>query len=255
MDDVDTPVRVLLVDDDPLVLTGLRIMLSGAPTITVVGEAADGEEVAAAVAAHRPHVVLMDVRMPGMDGITATGALRTGGEDDPQVIVLTTFDADDTVARALRAGAAGYLLKHTEPERIVEAVHRAAAGEPVLSPAVARALMDRVAAGTGRDGHDAAAGPEGARRDGVAPAPDGGGAHDAAAVRGRGARERLALLTGREREVAEAVADGLSNAEIARALHMSLGTVKAHVSSALTKLDLAGRVPLALLAHDARDRS
>ncbi|MFL1426875.1 MULTISPECIES: response regulator [unclassified Nocardiopsis] len=268
---MDTPVRVLLVDDDPLVLTGLRIMLSGAPGLTVVGEAADGDRVAAAVAEHRPHVVLMDVRMPGLDGIAATEALRTGGADDPQVIVLTTFDADDTVARALRAGAAGYLLKHTEPERIVEAVHRAAAGEPVLSPAVARALMDRAAATAdhgardaaaaaehaadgrgGAVGRDAAAVERGAATGGEAVAAGDGG-RDGSAQRGRAARERLALLTDREREVAEAVAAGLSNAEIARALHMSLGTVKAHISSALTKLGLAGRVPLALLAHDARD--
>ncbi|QUX24340.1 response regulator transcription factor [Nocardiopsis sp. MT53] len=252
MGGVDTPVRVLLVDDDPLVLTGLRIMLSGAPGLAVVGEAADGEQVVAAVAEHRPHVVLMDVRMPGMDGIAATRALRTGGADDPQVIVLTTFDADDTVARALRAGAAGYLLKHTEPERIVEAVHRAASGEPVLSPAVARALMDRVAAGTGpgTGTRDGGAGPGDAAGGGSA-GPGPGGGRDA--ERRRAARERLALLTVREREVADAVAAGLSNTEIARALHMSLGTVKAHISSALTKLDLAGRVPLALLAHDARD--
>ncbi|MFE6304859.1 response regulator [Nocardiopsis sp. NPDC057823] len=257
MGSVDTPVRVLLVDDDPLVLTGLRIMLSGAPGLAVVGEAADGEQVVAAVAEHRPHVVLMDVRMPGMDGIAATRALRTGGADDPQVIVLTTFDADDTVARALRAGAAGYLLKHTEPERIVEAVHRAASGEPVLSPAVARALMDRVAAdtGPGTGTRGGGAGPGDADPGGPAGAgaagPGSGGGRDA--ERRRAARERLALLTVREREVADAVAAGLSNTEIARALHMSLGTVKAHISSALTKLDLAGRVPLALLAHDARD--
>ncbi|CAL9568183.1 Transcriptional regulatory protein LiaR [Nocardiopsis dassonvillei] len=238
MGGVDTPVRVLLVDDDPLVLTGLRIMLSGAPGLVVVGEAADGEEAAAAVAEHRPDVVLMDVRMPGLDGIAATEALCTGGADDPQVIVLTTFDADDTVARALRAGAAGYLLKHTEPERIVEAVHRAAAGEPVLSPAVARALMDRVAAGADRGG---------------AAEPEGNEGREAAAERRRTARGRMALLTDREREVADAVAAGLSNAEIARALHMSLGTVKAHISNTLAKLGLAGRVPLALLAHDARE--
>ncbi|MDE3722590.1 response regulator transcription factor [Nocardiopsis sp. N85] len=225
---MDTPVRVLLVDDDPLVRTGLRLMFSAAPDLTVVGEAADGEEVEAAVAAHRPHVVLMDVRMPGLDGIAATAALRAGAPGAPQVIVLTTFDADATVARALRAGAAGYLLKHTEPERIVEAVHRAAAGEPVLSPAVARALMDRVAATD-----------PGERR--------------GATERRRTARDRLALLTDREREVAEAVTAGLSNIEITRALHMSLGTVKAHISNALTKLDLTGRVQLALLAHDARD--
>lgn len=223
---VNTPVRVLLVDDDPLVRTGLRIMLCGDGDIEVVGEAGDGAEVPAAVAEYRPDVVLMDVRMPGTDGIAATEALRGDG-DGPQVLVLTTFDADATVVRALRAGAAGYLLKHTAPERIVEAVRRAAAGEPVLSPGVARALMDRVA---GTDPVERTEAPSRRER----------------------ARERLALLTEREREVAEAVTAGLSNAEIAERLYMSMGTVKAHVSSALTKLDLSGRVQLALLTHDAR---
>ncbi len=223
---VRTPVRVLLVDDDPLVRAGLRIMLCGDGDIEVVGEAGDGAEVPAAVAEHRPDVVLMDVRMPGTDGIAATEALRGDGSG-PQVLVLTTFDADATVVRALRAGAAGYLLKHTAPERIVEAVRRAAAGEPVLSPGVARALMDRVA---GTDPVERTEAPSRRER----------------------ARERLALLTEREREVAEAVTAGLSNAEIAERLYMSMGTVKAHVSSALTKLDLSGRVQLALLTHDAR---
>lgn len=223
---VNTPVRVLLVDDDPLVRAGLRIMLCGGGDIEVVGEAGDGAEVPAAVAEHRPDVVLMDVRMPGTDGIAATEALRGDGSG-PQVLVLTTFDADATVVRALRAGAAGYLLKHTAPERIVEAVRRAAAGEPVLSPGVARALMDRVA---GTDPVERTEAPSRRER----------------------ARERLALLTDREREVAEAVTAGLSNAEVAERLYMSMGTVKAHVSSALTKLDLSGRVQLALLTHDAR---
>ncbi|WP_211716748.1 response regulator transcription factor [Nocardiopsis sp. MG754419] len=223
------PIRVLLVDDDPLVRSGLRMMLSGDGDITVVGEAADGADVRDAVAEHRPEVVLMDVRMPVMDGIAATEELRSGDGDGvgPQVLVLTTFDADATVARALRAGAAGYLLKHTEPARIVEAVRRAATGEPVLSPSVARALMDRVA---GQDPTERSETPDRRAR----------------------ARARLALLTDREREVAEAVTAGLSNAEIADRLYMSMGTVKAHVSSALTKLDLTGRIQLALLTHDAR---
>ena len=223
----DPPIRVLLVDDDPLVRSGQRMMLSGDGDIAVVGEAADGAEVHGAVAEHRPDVVLMDVRMPGVDGIAATEELRSGDGTGPQVLVLTTFDADATVVRVLRAGAAGYLLKHTEPERIVEAVRRAAAGEPVLSPSVARALMDRVA------GQDPA---EGAR----------------APRRRERARTRLELLSTREREVAEAVTAGLSNAEIADRLYMSMGTVKAHVSSALTKLDLSGRIQPALLTHDAQ---
>jgi len=222
----NTPVRVLLVDDDPLVRSGLSMMLTGDQAITVVGEAADGTEVPVAVEEHQPDVVLMDVRMPGVDGIAATARLRSDEVATPQVLVLTTFDADATVVEALRAGAAGYLLKHTDPERIVEAVQRAARGEPVLSPSVTRTLMDHVAcSGTTVE--------RTSRRD--------------------RARARLALLTDREREVAEAVTAGLSNAEIADRLYMSMGTVKAHVSNALTKLDLTGRVQLALLTHDAAE--
>ncbi|GHD29994.1 DNA-binding response regulator [Nocardiopsis kunsanensis] len=222
----NTPVRVLLVDDDPLVRSGLRMMLTGDQTITIVGEAADGTEVPAAVEEHRPDVVLMDVRMPGVDGIAATARLRAGEVATPQVLVLTTFDADTTVVEALRAGAAGYLLKHTDPERIVEAVQRAATGEPVLSPSVTRTLMDHVV---------------------------GSGTTVERTSRRDRARARLALLTDREREVAEAVTAGLSNGEIADRLYMSMGTVKAHVSNALTKLDLTGRVQLALIAHDAAE--
>ncbi|SDY77369.1 two component transcriptional regulator, LuxR family [Asanoa ishikariensis] len=213
------PVRVLLVDDDALVRAGLRLMLGGADDIEVVGEAVDGSSVPDQVRRTQPDVVLMDVRMPVVDGITATRALGPG----PAVIVLTTFDADATVVEALRAGAAGFLLKHTPPEQIVEAVRRAAAGEPVLSPSVARTLIDHVAAGGDR----------------------------AASTRRDRARARLAVLSERERAVAAAVAEGLSNGDIAERLYMSVGTVKAHLSSALTKLDLTNRIQLALLAHDA----
>ncbi|GAB3705373.1 response regulator [Nocardiopsis oceani] len=223
---VNAPIRVLLVDDDALVRAGLQLMLSGDGDIDVVGGVDDGAGVAAAVAEHRPDVVLMDVRMPGVDGIAATEGLRSAGSG-PQVIVLTTFDADATVVRALRAGAAGYLLKHTDPARIVEAVRRAAAGEPVLSPSVARTLMDRAAG-------------------------DDPGETSGVPTRRERARARLALLSDRERDVAEAVTAGLSNVEIAERLYMSMGTVKAHVSSALTKLDLSGRIQLALLTHDAQ---
>ncbi|GAB3733662.1 response regulator [Nocardiopsis nanhaiensis] len=223
---VNAPIRVLLVDDDALVRSGLQLMLSGDGDIDVVGGVDDGAGVAAAVAEHRPDVVLMDVRMPGVDGIAATEELRSAGSG-PQVIVLTTFDADATVVRALRAGAAGYLLKHTDPARIVEAVRRAASGEPVLSPGVARTLMDRAAG-------------------------DAPGEASEVPTRRERARARLALLSDRERDVAEAVTAGLSNVEIAERLYMSMGTVKAHVSSALTKLDLSGRIQLALLTHDAQ---
>ncbi|MER7413069.1 MULTISPECIES: response regulator [Streptomyces] len=217
----DPPVRVLLADDDPLVRAGLRMMLRGAAGVEVVGEAADGAQVPARVREARPDVVLMDLRMPGTDGIAATRELTRAGGRGPHVIVLTTFDSDTEVLEAVRAGAAGYLLKHTDPEEIVDAVRRAARGEPVLSPSVARTLMQHAA---------------------------GGGPADRAET----ARTRLAVLSEREREVAAAVADGLANAEIARRLHLSVGSVKAHLSSALTKLRLDNRIQLALLAHDAR---
>jgi DNA-binding NarL/FixJ family response regulator len=216
-------IRVLLVDDDALVRTGLRLMFGGAPDIEVVGEAADGADVADAVSRLRPDVILMDVRMPVLDGIAATRAVTAREAHRPEVIVLTTFDADTTVLEALRAGAAGFLVKHTPPERIVDAVRRAAAGEPALSPTVARTLIDHVAAAGDRD----------------------------ALTRRHQARERLAELSEREREVAAAVAQGLSNSEIAERLYMSVGTVKAHISSALAKLGIDNRVQLALLSHDA----
>lgn len=214
-----TPViRVLLADDDPLVRSGLKMMLRGAGDIEVVGEVEDGSGVVAAVRRHMPDVVLMDIRMPVMDGIAATRALA-GQDSAAQVIVLTTFGTDRLVVEAVRAGAAGYLLKHTEPEQIVLALRSAARGEPVLSPAAARALIDHAAAGSG--------------------------------TRTEQAARQFALLSERERDVAVAVAEGLSNAEIGARLHLSAGTVKAHLSSALAKLGLDNRVQLALLAHDA----
>jgi DNA-binding NarL/FixJ family response regulator len=214
-----SPIGVLIVDDDPLVRAGLTMMLGGAGDIRVVAEARDGTEVAPLVDRHAPGVVLMDIRMPVMDGLSATEALRAR-PGAPEVIVLTTFDADDHVLRALRAGAAGFLLNDTPPHEIVAAVRQVAQGHPVLSPAVIRRLITRVA----DSGHD--------RR------------------RAR-ARERLAHLNDRERQVAVAVGQGRSNAEIGAVLHLGLPTVKTHVSSILTKLDLNNRVQIALLAHDA----
>ena len=212
-------VGVLVVDDDPLVRAGLVMMLGGAPDIRVVGEAGDGTQVLPLVDRHAPDVVLMDIRMPNMDGLAATEALRAR-RDSPEVIILTTFDADEHVLRALRAGAAGFVLKDTPPAEIVDAVRRVAQGLPVLSPAVTRRLIARVA---GSSGHD----------------------------RRARATERLALLNDREREVAVAVGQGRSNAEIGSVLYLSVPTVKTHVSSILTKLDLNNRVQIALLAHDA----
>ncbi|CBG68953.1 response regulator transcription factor [Streptomyces sp. LBUM 1478] len=214
-----TAIRLLLVDDDPLVRAGLTFMLGGADDIEIVGEAADGDEVDALVDRTRPDVVLMDIRMPTVDGLTATERLRTRA-DGPQVVVLTTFHADDQVLRALRAGAAGFVLKDTPPADIVDAVRRVAAGDPVLSPAVTRRLMAHAADGAPGTRHDTA-------------------------------RARLAVLNDREREVAVAVGRGASNAEIAAELFLSVATVKTHVSRVLAKLGLNNRVQIALLTYDA----
>ncbi|MEV4656597.1 response regulator transcription factor [Micromonospora sp. NPDC049301] len=218
MADVTGPVRVVIVDDDPLVRGMLTMMLDGADGIVVVGEAADGGAAIGAVDRHMPDVVLMDIRMPGVNGITATERLRRRPRP-PEIIVLTTFDTDEHVVRALRAGASGFLLKDTPPERISQAVRAVAAGNPMLSPGVTRRLMQRVASGAESYEH---------------------------------ARTRLALLTPRERDVVLAIAQGRSNAEIATELLMSVTTVKAHVSHILTKLDLDNRTQIALLAHDGR---
>jgi DNA-binding NarL/FixJ family response regulator len=214
---VNRPLRVLIVDDDPLVRAGLSMMLDGIHGIRVVAEAADGAEVPAAADAYAPDVVLMDLRMPRVDGITATRALRAR-PNPPEVIVLTTFDADENILRALRAGAGGFLLKDTPPARIVQAVRQVAEGEPMLSPGITRRLMDRAAAEAGAYSQ---------------------------------AREALATLSPRERDVVVAVGRGHSNAEIAAELFMSVPTVKAHVSSVLSKLALDNRTQVALLAHDA----
>jgi DNA-binding NarL/FixJ family response regulator len=213
-------IRVVLVDDDALVRSGLRMMLAGAHGIEVVGEADDGRGALVAVDRHRPDVVLMDIRMPQVDGINATRLLRSQPAP-PAVLVLTTFDADELVLRALRAGAAGFLLKDTPPTEIVRAIELVHAGDSMLSPAVTRRLIALVA---------------------------GDGDAD---VRRDSARERLAALSAREREVALAVGEGRPNAEIAAELHMSVATVKAHVSRLLAKLDVDNRVQIALLVQDA----
>lgn len=213
-------IRVLIVDDDALVRVGLVMMMGGVSDLRVVAEAENGRQVPDLVERHAPDVVLMDIRMPGVDGLTATEHLRAR-PDPPEVLVLTTFDADEHVLRALRAGAAGFLLKDTPPAEIVESVRHTARGLPVLSPTVTRRLIDRV---THAD-------------------------HDERAERARG---KLAPLNEREMEVAVAVGEGRSNADIAARLFLSVPTVKTHVSSVLTKLDLNNRVQVALLVHDAR---
>jgi DNA-binding NarL/FixJ family response regulator len=214
-------IRVLLVDDDALVRSGLKLMLAGAEGIEVVGEVDDGRGALPAVDAHHPDVVLMDIRMPHVDGIAATRLLRARPRP-PQVLVLTTFDADELVVRALRAGAAGFLLKDTPPPEIVRAIELVQAGESMLSPVVTRRLIALVAGD-----------------------PDADARYDSA-------RERLAGLSAREHEVALAVGRGLANAEIASELYMSVATVKAHVSRLLTKLGVDNRVQIALLVQEAQ---
>jgi DNA-binding NarL/FixJ family response regulator len=217
----DRPIRLAIVDDDPLVRAGLTLMLGGRDDVTIVAEASDGDEVVAMVDAHAPDVVLMDLRMPRLDGLAAT-ELLLARPAPPQVIVLTTFDADEHLLRALRAGAAGFLLKDTPPPQILDAVRRVAAGEATLSPAVTRRLIDHVT-----------------------------GSGNGAGRRREDARHRLAALSDREQEVARALGQGLTNAELAAKLYMSTATIKAYVSRLLAKLDLDNRVQVALLVHDA----
>jgi DNA-binding NarL/FixJ family response regulator len=213
-----TPIRVLLVDDDALVRAGLSVMLGGTPTVQIVGEAANGAEVPEAVRRLRPDIVLMDIRMPEVDGVTATAQLRRQ-PDAPEVIVLTTFDTDRQVLAALHAGAAGFLLKDTPPGDIVRAIETVAAGEATLSPTITKQVIALLG---GRDQSGRLA-----------------------------ARDRLAGLTERERDVAHGVARGLSNADIAAATYLSVATIKSYVSRLLDKLELGNRVQLALLVQRA----
>lgn len=212
-------IGVVIVDDDALVRSGLAFMLRAANGIEVLGEASDGDEVLDAVMRVRPDVVLMDLRMARVGGISATRALRDL-PDAPEVIVLTTFDADADILAALAAGAAGFLLKDTPPADIVRAIETVAGGEPLLSPSVTRRLMDLAGAF-----HDTAA------RD--------------------IARSRLSALTDRERTIALALGDGLANAEIAGLTYLSTATVKAYVSRLFEKLHVSNRVQVALLVQQA----
>jgi len=203
-------IRVLIVDDDPLVRSALRLVLGADRGIELTGEAVDGAQALEAVRTQRPDVVLMDIRMPVLDGLAATERIVAERSDvaarpRPEVIVLTTFDADDMVLAAMRAGASGFLLKDTAPERILDAVHRVAGGEPILSPSVARQVMTAAAA-AGAD------------------------------PRTKAARARLDSLTERERQIALAIGEGKTNAEIAAELYLSVATVKAHVTHVLTGL-------------------
>jgi DNA-binding NarL/FixJ family response regulator len=211
-------IRIVLVDDEQLVRFGLRMILESAGDIEVVGEAADGGGAVEQVRRHRPDAVLMDIRMPAMDGLTATREI-TALPDPPRIIMLTTFELDEYVHAALENGAVGFLLKDTPPRDLIQAVHTVAEGNAMLAPTVTRRLIAEFAA---RSSAQAVA-----------------------------ARKRLEALTEREHEVVVAVAQGLSNAEIGKRLFMSEATVKAHVSRVLAKLGMANRVQAAILVHDA----
>lgn len=217
-------IRLLITDDDPLVRAGLALILGGSEEIKVIGEASNGREAVDRVAldsasTERIDVVLMDIRMPVMDGIAATCTIA-GMDDPPKVIVLTTFDADDFVVRALASGASGFLLKDTPPADIVAAVRKVHDGEPMLSPTVTEQLIRQITDG-------------------------------APSSRVEAARLTIEQLTDRERDVAIAVGRGASNAEVAADLHMSIATVKAHISHIFTKLGATNRVQVAICMHDA----
>jgi DNA-binding NarL/FixJ family response regulator len=217
---VSAPVRVLIVDDDALVRSGLRTMLRAAERIEIVGEAANGTEVLPVLDHHRADVILLDVRMPKLDGL-ATLELVRAQPSPPAVLMLTTFDTDEHVLTALRRGAAGFLVKDTQPAEIVRAIELVAAGESMLSPGVTRRLIERLS-----DDRDTA-------------------------QRAADARTQLSRLSTRERQIADAIARGHANATIAHDLHLGVSTVKNNVSAILAKLGLDNRVQLALMAHDA----
>lgn len=219
MTEPDGPIRVLLADDETMIRHGVRLILRHADGIEVVAEAADGRQAVELAAVHHPDVALVDIRMPVCDGLAAIAPLLAL-DPAPRVVMLTTFGDDDNVVRALREGAAGFLLKDEGPQELISAVRAAAAGDAVLSPGVTGAVISRML---------------GARE----PAGAGGAAVD----------ERIARLTGRERDVLAALGEGLSNQEIAERLGIGTGTVKTHVGAILDKTGSTSRVQAALLAH------
>ena len=213
-----TPLRVLIVDDDDLMRAGLRAVLSSDESVDVVAEAADGRAAIERTRQMEPDVVLMDIRMPNLDGIAATREI-VDAAPRARILILTTFEDDDYVFGALSAGASGFLLKRTQPEQLIAAIHTIAAGESLLSPSVTRTVIDRMARHSPAD---------------------------------RSAGRRLRQLTPREREVLELVVRGLSNAEIAATLAVEESTVKSHMKRVLTKLEVRDRVQAVILAYENR---
>lgn len=215
-------IRVLVADDEPLIRAGIRMILASADDIEVVAEAADGRRALELARAHRVDVVLLDIQMPVMDGLTALGELSKAAPG-ARALILTTFGERENVLRAVTEGGAGFLLKDTAPAELIQAVRAAASGNAFLSPAATRHIVDSLA--SGRSG--------------------------SAAARGAEARRRLEVLTGRELEVLALLGEGLSNADAGARIHMSEATVKTYVSRILAKLGCENRVQAALLARDA----
>ncbi|MEV6675879.1 response regulator transcription factor [Streptomyces erythrochromogenes] len=212
-------IRVVIADDEPLIRAGIRMILTSAPDIEVVAEAANGREAVELARSHAPEVMLLDIQMPVMDGLTALGELRRAAPE-VRALILTTFGEKENVLRALGQGGAGFLLKDSAPGELIGAVRAAAAGDAYLSPGATRHVVDQLASGK-------------------------------AAVRGEEARRQVAELSERERGVLALLGEGLSNADAGRRLHMSEATVKTYVSRILAKLGCENRVQAALLARDA----
>ncbi|MFC3894770.1 response regulator [Lentzea rhizosphaerae] len=207
-------IRVLIADDETLMRAGIRLILENDPEITVVAEAGDGKQAVELASKHSVDVALLDIRMPGGDGLKAAEQIAGG----TNVVMLTTFGEDSYVAQALKVGATGFLLKDTPPQELINAVHKAARGEPILAPQITKRLIEK---------------------------------HLTAPGDGSQARLKIDALTETERNVLRLVGEGLSNSEIGEQLYMATGTVKAHISRILPKLECANRVQAAIIAHDA----
>ncbi|WP_346105617.1 response regulator transcription factor [Nonomuraea maheshkhaliensis] len=211
-------IRILLADDEAMIRAGIRAILQSDPELDVVAEAGDGRQAVDLAISHHPDVALLDIRMPGLDGLAAAAELRRAAPGTA-VVMLTTFGEDDYIAKALDVGASGFLLKSGDPRELIAGIHAVADGAAYLSPKVAQRVITQLAGGR--------------------------------MARGTAARDRIAALTEREREVLALLGAGMSNAEIARRLHIVEGTVKAYVSAILTRLDARNRVQAAIIAHEA----